>query len=407
MAKREKNPERERLVKELIAEYKPKSIMELQDMLKGIFGPLMEDMLKGELDAQLGYEKHDQAPKITSNRRNGSFPKMVQSKLGEMTLDIPRDRDGEFEPELIPKGTRDVSGVEEKVLAMYAKGLSDRDISATVDDIYGFMLSHDTISRIVDRIQPRLAEWQSRRLCECYPFLYVDALIVPVKSDGKAVNKAVYSIIGINADGIKECLGFWISDKEGTHFWLSIFDELKARGVKNLGFVSIDGLKGLEEGIKSIFPEAIVQRCMVHLVRNSIKYIPSKHYKTFCSDLRAMYSAASLTSAKSALEAFCQKWAAYPGAIRVWTDNFYHVEQLFAYPSEIRKMIYTTNMIEAFNSALRKVTNRKAAFPNDNAVFKILFLRTMDLAAKWLKPISGWALIRGKLDIVLPGWNLA
>ena len=407
MAKKERNPERARLVKELLAEYQPKDLFELQDVLKDIFGPLMEDMLKGELDSHLGYEKHDQSPKETENRRNGSYPKTVRTKMGEVPLSIPRDRNGEFEPALVPNGSRDVSGIEEKVLAMYAKGMSDRDISATVDDIYGFNVSHDTISRIVDRVQPRLAEWQSRSLKECYPFLYVDALVVPIKSDGRSVNKAVYSIISIDPDGIKDCLGFWISDKEGAHFWLSIFDELRTRGVKKLGFVSIDGLSGLEEGIRSIFPEAIIQRCMVHLVRNSVKYVPSKHYKAFCADLKAMYGAASQSTAKLALESFIEKWSAYPSAVKVWVDNFNHVEQLFDYPAEIRKRIYTTNTIEGFNSALRKVTNRKAAFPNDNSVFKILFLRTMDIAKKWGKPLSGWAIVRGQLDIVIPGWDSA
>jgi transposase-like protein len=407
MAKKEKNIERERLVKELIAEYQPKDLLELQEILKDIFGPLMEDMLKGELDAHLGYQKHEQSPKETTNRRNGSYPKTVRSRMGEMALSIPRDREGEFEPVLIPNGTRDVTGVEEKVLSMYAKGMSDRDISETVEDIYGFKVSHETISHIVDRVQPRLTEWQTRTLKECYPFVYVDALVVPVKSEGKSINKAVYSMIGIDKDGIKDCLGFWVSEKEGAHYWLSIFDEIRTRGVKKLGFVSIDGLSGLEEGIGNIYPEAVVQRCMVHLVRNSIKYIPSKHYKAFCADLKSMYGAASLSSAQAALEAFIEKWSAYPSAVKVWKDHFNYVEQLFDYPAEIRKVIYTTNTIEAFNSALRKVTNRKAAFPNDNAVFKILYLRTMDIARKWIKPISGWAIIRGQLDIVLPGWDRA
>jgi len=396
---------REQLVKEIINDYNPQSISELQDILKGMFAPLMEEMLKGELDAHLGYQKHDQSPKATENRRNGSYPKVVQSTLGEIDLEIPRDRKGEFEPALIPIGEKDISGIENKVLSMYAKGMSERDISSMVDEIYGFQMSHDTISRIVDRTAARVAEWQARELEECYPFIFVDALVVPVKSDGKSVNKAVYSIIGINKDGLKDCLGFWISDKEGAHFWLSIFDELKMRGLKKLGFVSIDGLSGLEEGIKSVFPEAIVQRCMVHLVRNSIKYIPSKHFKEFCADLRAMYGAVSLSSAKNAFENFCRKWNEYPSAVRVWSENFRHVEQLFDYPSEIRKIIYTTNTIESFNSALRKVTNRKASFPNDSSVFKILYLRMLDIVKKWTKPISGWAIVRGKLDIVLPGWD--
>ena len=403
---REARGEKGRLIKEIMAEYQPKTLMELQDVLKEIFAPLMEDMLQGELEAHLGYEKHNQGKKETTDRRNGTYDKTVRSKMGEIDLRIPRDRDGDYEPELIPKGQRDISGIEEKVLSMYAKGVSDRDISVTIDDIYGFTLSAETISKIVDKVSPRLHEWQNRTLEEIYPFMYVDALVVPVKSEGRSINKAVYSILGINKDGIKECLGFWISEKEGTHFWLSIFDELKARGVKKVGFVSIDGLSGLEDGLKSIYPEAIVQRCMVHLVRNSIKYIPSKNYKEFCVDLKAMYGAASLVGAKGALENFCEKWKSYPSAVKVWTDNFNHVEQLHEYPTEIRKIMYTTNTIEAFNSALRKVTNRKAAFPNDNAVFKILYLRTMDIERKWGKPVSGWAIVRGQLDIVMPGWDV-
>jgi len=404
--KREKKGEKGRLIKEIIAEYQPESVMELQDVLKEIFAPLMEEMLQGELEAHLGYEKHDQGAKTTEDRRNGTYEKTVRSKIGELELKIPRDRDGDYEPELVKKGQKDVSGIEEKVLSMYAKGVSERDISATIDDIYGFSLSHETISKIVDRVTPRVNEWQNRTLEEIYAFLYVDALVVPIKSEGRSINKAVYSIIGINKDGIKDCLGFWISEKEGTHYWLTIFDELKSRGVKKLGFVSMDGLTGLEDGLKSVYPEAVVQRCMVHLVRNSIKYIPSKYYKEYCVDLKAMYGAATLVGAKAALESFCEKWKAYPSAVRVWTDNFGHVEQLYEYPSEIRKMIYTTNTIESFNSALRKVTNRKAAFPNDNAVYKILYLRMTDISKKWGKPVSGWALVRGKLDIVMPGWDV-
>jgi len=400
-----RDPEQVRLAREFVKAYQPTSVLEVQDILKSIFAPIMEDMLKGELDAHLGYQKHDQSAKPTQNRRNGSYPKTVRSKAGELELAIPRDRDGAFEPALIAKGNRDISAIEDKVLAMYAKGLSDRDISATIDDIYGFTLSHETISTIVDRVYPHVVEWQSRPLKACYPFLYVDALVVPVKSEGKAVNKAVYSAIGIDADGMKDCLGFWISEKEGTHFWLSIFDELKQRGVKKFGFVSIDGLSGLEEGIKTVYPEAVVQRCMVHLVRNSVKYIPSKHYRVFCADLKSMYGAVNVDSAREALETLRQKWSAYPSAVKVWEENFRHVEQLFDWPPEIRKIIYTTNMIEAFNSALRKVTNRKAAFPNNSAVFKILYLRTMDITNKWIVPIQNWSIVRGKLDLISPGWN--
>lgn len=405
MAKRKRNENRTRLLREMIAEYGIESIADLQATLKDMFAETMESMLKGELDAALGYEKSSQGEKPTTNRRNGSYEKKVLSNLGESEIAIPRDRDGEFEPQLVPPGTKDVSGLEEKILSMYGRGISDRDISDTVNEIYGFKMSHDTISRVVDRVQPRLTEWQSRTLESVYPFVYLDALMTDVKSDGKAMKKAVYSAIGVNSEGKKDVLGIWINETEGTHFWLSIFDELKARGVKKLLFVCIDGLSGLEEAIKNVFPTAVVQRCMVHMVRNSTKYIPVKQRKEFCTDLKAMYGAVSRSAAREALENLKSKWSKYPSAVKVWVDNFAYVEQLFDYSTEIRKMIYTTNMIEAFNSGLRKVTNRKAAFPSDIAVFKILFLRILDITARWKLPIANWAVIRGKLDLLFPDWE--
>ena len=269
------NAESQALLRQLIELYQPKSVSDIQEMLKALFAGTMEDMLKAELDSELGYKKNSQEAKTTDNRRNGSYPKTVTSSMAEIDLNIPRDRKGEYEPELIPKGSHDVSELEEKVLSLYAKGTSDRDISDVIDDIYGFKLSHETISNIVDRIQPRVVEWQNRKLEKVYPFVYMDALMVNMKSDKKSGKYAVYSIIGVNREGRKDCFGFWIGENEGTHQWLGIFDELKARGVERLGFVCIDGLAGLEEAITNTFPNAIVCRCMVHLVRNSTKYIPT------------------------------------------------------------------------------------------------------------------------------------
>ena len=247
-----------------------------------MFAETLEDMLKAELDEHLGYEKHDQGPKETSNRRNGTSEKTALSHSGEMELHVPWDREGSFEPQVVRKGQSDISEIQEKVMSMYAKGLSDRDISAIIKDTYGFDMSHDTVSRIVERIQPRFTAWQTRSLESVYAFVYVDAMIVKVKNEGKTRNKAVYSVLGINLEGRKDVLGLWISENEGAHFWMMIFDELKARGVKQMLFVCIDGLKELEQGILSIFPQTHVQRCMVHLQRNSLKYIPTKHYKQFC-----------------------------------------------------------------------------------------------------------------------------
>ena len=402
------NAESQALLRQLIELYQPKSVSDIQEMLKSLFAGTMEDMLKAELDSELGYKKNSQEAKTTDNRRNGSYPKTVTSSMGEIELNIPRDRKGEYEPELIPKGSHDVSELEEKVLSLYAKGTSDRDISDVVNDIYGFKLSHETISNIVDRVQPRVIEWQNRKLEKVYPFVYMDALMVNMKSDNISGKYAVYSIIGVNREGGKDCFGFWLGENEGAHQWLGIFDELKARGVEKLGFVCIDGLAGLEEAITNTFPNAIVCRCMVHLVRNSTKYIPTKHRKEFCADLKAIYGAVSISEAENALAVLNEKWKKqYPSAVRVWNDNFIYVQRIFEYPSEIRKMIYTTNAIESFNSSLRKVTDRKAAFPNEMAVMKILYLRTQDVVKKWTMPYPNWGVIRGMLDLLWGyGWDL-
>ena len=407
MAEKKIKNKKSELLRELIGMYQPQSIGDITDMLKDLFADTMEDMLQAELEAKLGYRKNDPSPKDTENRRNGSYPKTVRSGLGESRIQIPRDREGEYEPALIPKGTSDVSELESKVLSLYAKGTSDRDISQVIQEIYGFSLSHETISNIVDLVQPRVMEWQTRRLEKVYPFVYMDALMIPIKGEKKSGKCAVYTMIGVSIDGKKDCFGFWIGENEGTHQWLSIFDELKSRGVERLGFVCIDGLQGLEEAITNTFPTAMVCRCMVHLVRNSTKYIPSKCRKEFCSDLKEIYGAVSKEAAESALSKLNEKWKdRYPSAVRIWNEGFCYVERLFAYPSEIRKMIYTTNTIESFNSALRKVTNRKAAFPNAAAVMKVLYLRTLDIAAKWVMPYPNWGIIRGKLDLLWgSGWD--
>ena len=376
---------------------------ELYTALRDLFAGTMEEMLKAELDEHLGYEKHDQGMKETTNRRNGSTTKKVRAHAGEVELNIPRDREGSFEPQAVKKGQSDLSDIQGKVLSMYAKGMSDRDISAIVEDIYGFSVSHETISRIVERIEPRFVAWQSRELEAIYPFVYVDAMVVKVKSEGKSRNKAVYSVLGIDTEGHKEVLGLWMSENEGAHFWMMIFDELKARGVQQMLYVCIDGLSELEQGILTIYPQAHVQRCMVHLVRGSLKYIPTKHYKDFCQDAKAIYAAVTLPAAREALETLKERWSEYPSALRVWENNFEHVERLFELPVHIRRMVYTTNMVEGLHSALRKVTRGKAAFPNDAAVFRALFLRLTDLEEKWTMPVPNWSLVLGQLVTVFPG----
>lgn len=339
----------------------------MQNALKDIFGPKFESMLKGEMNNHLGYEANDKKEKISPNRRNSYGQKTVKTSTGEVDIQVPRDCDGSFDPKLIPKRQRDVSAIEEKVISMYAKGMSQRDISSTVEDIYGFTVSHDMISDITDNVLPDLEEWQTRLLSNCYAFVFVDCMYTTIRNEYETKKYAVYTM-----EGNKEILGLWLNETESKHKWMQIFDEVKARGVEDNFFISMDGVSGLEEGAQAIFPEVVVQRCIVHLIRNSIKYVPSKDYKAFTKALKKVYSTPSLKACHSAFESIKQQWTAYPGAIDVWRRNFNHVEQLFDYGSAIRKIMYTTNAVESIHSSFRKVTRKEhspARMPYKNYYF--------------------------------------
>ena len=397
--KDERSEGRRAIAKAILEQYKPTTTEEMQDALRDIFGPMFEAMLQGEMDSHLGYESNDRGSKSTSNRRNGYTEKTVKSSIGEIDIRTPRDRDGSFEPQLIPKRAKDVSGIEDKVLSMYAKGMSQRDIADTIEEIYGFEISHETISTITDRVIETAREWQNRPLKKFYTFLFVDCLYVNIRKDLETKSCAVYVILGYDVDGIKDVLGIWIGDSEGKHYWMQIFDEIKSRGVEDVLFISMDGVSGLEEGARSIFKDVIVQRCIVHLIRNSIKYIPSKDYKAYTTQLKRVYGAPSLKAAEAEFERFKQAWSQYPGAIDVWVRNWAHVEQLFSYGSAVRKIMYTTNSIEALNSSFRKVT-KKGSFPNEDAVIKALYLRLTELYKKWAnRPVPNWAMVRNQLSM--------
>ena len=362
-------------------------------------GPLFEKMLQGELNNHLGYDVHSKEPKEHDNRRNGYGNKTLKTSFGEVAIDVPRDREASFEPELIPKRKRDVSDIEGKVLSMYARGMSQRDIAATVEDIYGFDISHEMISDITDAVLPELEEWQDRPLAKCYAFLFVDCMYVTLRENYEAKEYAVYTILGYDLKGNKEILGLWLNQTESKNRWMQVFDELKARGVEDVFFISMDGVSGLEEGAKAIFPSVIVQRCIVHLVRNALRYIPSKDYKEVCRDMKKFYGASSLNAAHAAFDSFQNRWSHYSGAVDVWKRNFAHVEQLFDYGSAIRKIMYTTNAVESVHSSFRKVT-KKGAFSNENALLKLLYLRTKELHAKWSGGrIQNWAMVLNQLMI--------
>lgn len=400
MARRKKEvTPNQKLAQAILDQYQPKSVEDMQDALKDIFGPMFEAMLQGEMNSHLGYANNERGEKETTNRRNGYTKKSLKTTAGDVPIEVPRDREGTFEPAIVPKRKRDVSAIQDKVLSMYAKGMSQRDIADTIEDIYGFEISHETISEITDSVLEQLEEWQSRPLKRFYTFLFVDCLYVTIRKDYETKNYAVYVILGYDVDGQKDILGLWLSESESKHQWMQIFDEIKARGVEDVLFISMDGVSGLEEGARAIFPNVTVQRCIVHLIRNSIKYVPNKDYKQFTAHLKKVYGAASLKAAEAEFERFKQAWSQYPGAVDVWVRNWQHVAQLFDYGSAVRKILYTTNAVESVNSSFRKVT-RKGAFPNENALFKVLYLRVKELYQKWgSRPVSNWALVRNQLDM--------
>lgn len=400
MAKRKRNPASKELMKHLFDNYEITNALDVQEALKDMFAETLETMLEAELDEHLGYEKSEYGVAQTSNRRNGKTPKKVISQLGEVELSVPRDRDASFEPQVVQKGQKDVIGIEDKVLSMYGRGQSQRDISNTIQEIYGFDISHETVSKVTDKILPQISEFRNRALKSFYPFIFVDAMYTPVKTEHGCGQKALYNIIGIDVAGKKEVLGFWLSEGENSREWLQILEEIKQRGVEDILFVSLDGLPGLEEAIHVVYPNTILQRCIVHLMRNSTRYIPRKSWGTFAKDIKAVYKAVSLDEAAVLFETFKTKWDAYGAAIAVWEKNWHSIENLFTYPSDIRKLIYTTNAIESYHNQLRKVTNRKGAFPNETALFKLLYLRIIDIKKTWYRPVHNWPKVLNQLVLL-------
>ena len=400
MAPRKKikrNPAAEAVAKAILDNYNPETVEDMQLAIKDVFGPMFEAMLQGEMDNHLGYETNDHGYKDTENRRNGYTDKTLNTSYGEVPIRTPRDRDGSFEPQIVPKRTKDVSSIDDKVLAMYGRGMSQRDISSTIEEMYGFSLSAEQISNITDRILDQVHEWQNRPLKEMYAVLFVDCLYVDIRREMETKNCAVYVILGYDLDGKKDILGLWIGEAEGKHYWMQIFDEIKARGVEDVLFICMDGVSGLEEGARSIFKDAVIQRCIVHLVRNSIKYVPTKDYKKFTGQLKKVYGAPSLKAAEAEFERLKKDWGHYAGAVDVWTRNWRNVEQLFNYGSAVRKVMYTTNAVESVNSSLRKVT-KKGSFSSDDSVCKALYLRIQELYKRWRdRPVANWAMVRNQL----------
>ena len=378
-----------------------KNFDDLKDVFKMMVGEMLENGLEGELDDELGYTKYDYRNKDGENSRNGYSKKTLKTSFGETEIKVPRDRDGEFEPQLVKKNQTTLTGdIEEKILSMYAKGMTTSDIEAHIQDIYGLECSDSTISRITDKILPVVREWQSRPLEEIYAVVFMDAIHFHVRSEGQIVKKAVYIAIGINMNGLKEVLGMWVGENESAKFWLSVMNGLKNRGLQDILIACVDGLTGFPAAIEAVYPKTEIQQCVIHQIRNTTRFVSYKDIKALMADLKKIYAAINEQTALAELENFDEKWGnKYPKIAISWKDNWANLSTYFKYPQEVRTLIYTTNAIEGFNRQLRKVTKNKGVFPTDDSLLKMLYLAMMDITKKWTGKRREWGQIHSQLEI--------
>ncbi len=406
MPRKKKEPNRvDQLLDELLEDCQnPEDILGESGLMKQIKKRLIERVLAGELNGHLKSEAADDT--AAPNSRNGSSKKTIQSEDGALDLAIPRDRNGSFEPILIPKHQRRIAGLDEKILALYARGNSTRDISAQLEELYGgAKISAAVISEVIESVSEDVKAWQLRPLDEVYPIVYLDALYVNIKVSGRVSKRAVYIVLAIDTDGNKQLLGLWVgeAESEGAKFWLKVLTDLRNRGMKDMLIACCDGLKGFPQAIEAVYPQTQVQLCIVHLMRNCMKYVPWKDRKAVAADLKPIYQAATLEESEAALDDFGQQWDdVYPAVSQVWIRHWENVIPIFDYPMEIRRVIYTTNAIESVNRSLRKVIKTKAVFPNEEAVFRLMYLAMNNIAKKWKRPIKDWRAALSHFAILFP-----
>ena len=391
-----------KISKMLIEEYQPETVQDLQEALKDLLGDTMEQMLKAELDEHLDYE-YGEKP-LSLNTRNGSSKKTVKSSYGNIDLNIPRDREGSFEPQALKKYQKDISNIENQIISMYAKGMTTRDISTHIKEIYGFGISESMVSKITNKILPTIEEWQNRPLEKVYPFVFLDAIHYHVRENNIVVKKAVYIALGYNTEGYKEILGMWVGENESSKYWLLVLNQLKERGLEDILIVSTDNLSGFSQAIESVYPKTEIQKCVIHQIRNSTKFVSYRDIKELMKDLKTVYKASTEELALSNLDIFEEKWGKkYPMCVNSWRNNWAELATYFKYPEGIRKLTYTTNSIENFNRQLRKVTKNKTIFPCDYALQKSLYLAMVNASSKWTSRIRGWDQILSQLSIFFEG----
>lgn len=389
------------VIREILSENKFNNAGEVMSFLKDAFKDVLQEMLEAEMEVHLGYPKDEPKAKTTENSRNGYSTKQLKSEFGPVDIQIPRDRKGEFEPQIVPKYKRDITGIEEKVIALYARGMSTRDIHDQIKDLYGIEISAEMVSKITDRLAPEIREWQNRPLERLYPFVFMDAIYYKIREDSHIINKAAYVVLGVTIEGNKDILGIWIGETESSKFWLGIMNELKNRGVEDILMFSVDGLTGIKEAISAAYPKAEVQRCIIHQLRNSFKYVSYKDLKAFSKDFKGVYTAVSEEAALSELCRIKEKWGrSYPYAFKSWENNWDVICPFFKYPGEVRKIIYTTNIIEGLNRQFRKVTKSKTIFPSDSSLEKMLYLASINVMNKWTQRYRNWDQVLSQLMVL-------
>ena len=410
MARREKKPVhkvvmtegKRNIIQQLLQEYDIETAEDIQDALKDLLGGTIKEMMEAEMDDHLGYQKSERSD--SDDYRNGYKSKRVNSSYGSMDIDVPQDRKSTFEPQIVKKRQKDISNIDQKIISMYAKGMTTRQISETIEDIYGFETSEGFISDVTDKILPQIEDWQNRPLDEVYPILYIDAIHYSVRDNGVIRKLAAYVILGINTEGKKEVLSITVGDNESSKYWLSVLNELKNRGVKDILIICADGLSGIKEAIAAAFPKTEYQRCIVHQVRNTLKYVPDKDRKAFASDLKTIYHASDEEKARLALNRVTEKWTVkYPNSMKRWYDNWDAITPIFKFSPDVRKVIYTTNVIESLNSTYRKLNRQRSVFPSDTALLKALYLATFEATKKWTMSIRNWGQVYGELSIMYEG----
>ena len=390
------------IIQQLLQEYDIQSAEDIQEALKDLLGGTIKEMMEAEMDEHLGYQKSQRSD--SDDYRNGYKSKRVNSSYGTMDIQVPQDRKSTFEPQVVRKRQKDISSIDQKIISMYAKGMTTRQISETLEDIYGFEASEGFISDVTDKILPQIEDWQKRPLSEIYPVLYIDAIHYSVRDNGVIRKLAAYVILGINLDGQKEVLTIQVGDNESAKYWLSVLNELKNRGVKEILILCADGLSGIKEAIAAAYPKTEYQRCIVHQVRNTLKYVADKDRKPFANDLKTIYHAPSEEQALEALEKVREKWSVkYPNSMRSWKQNWDAICPIFKFSTEVRKVIYTTNAIESLNSTYRKLNRQRSVFPSDTALLKALYLATFEATKKWTMPIRNWGQVYGELSIMYEG----